>query len=83
MTNTDLYLMDFSINKIFTTRPVEVGYSLDLHFNGDVHLTNWGRFISYDEAHAFGLDLLSDAIPDYHFKQPHEILKEDPQCSVE
>ena len=52
-----LLLKEFPVNKKFA-RCGTVCFTLDLHFYGDVHLTNWGHFNTYDSAVRFATDMM-------------------------
>lgn len=79
-----LHLIDYSINKKFIPYVNDEYFTLDLHFDDDIHFTNWGRFYSYDAAYEFGCRLITDPLPDYSFKYPiSKRPMEDPQCSAE
>lgn len=54
----NLLIKEFSINKRFTWADDAV-FTIDLHFYGDVHLKNWGRFFSYDDAVAFACKMIN------------------------
>ena len=71
--------IEFSINKRFCPSVIDEYFTLDLHFYGGTHLTNWGRFYTYDAAYEFGCNLIEVPLTEYAFKQPKEVLS----CSAE
>lgn len=82
-----LLLKDFTVNKKFV-RCDTVFFTLDLHFHGDVHLTNWGRFNTYDSAVRFATDMMQININDprlleYLPSNPEERIEVQGECSAE
>lgn len=84
---TRMLVKDFTINKKFVHSDT-VFFTLNLHFYGDVHLTNWGRFNTYDSARRFGSDMMRIPVNDQFLLEcmpsnPEERIEVQGECSAE